>query len=194
MRRVSRFVLHFGDHSVRLGPGTWRIGRDPICEVHLDDESVSRRHAILRVRDDRVTLRDHESRNGVHVNGERIFHEVPIGAEDRITVGTVGLRLVEQNPTEANATGMPPTRPLPRMGPSEPQAPEVPGLEALSPRERTVLEQLARGKTQREVAEHLEVSVKTVETYRARIAQKLGLKTRADLVEYALEAGILREE
>ncbi|MCZ7682175.1 MAG: LuxR C-terminal-related transcriptional regulator [Sandaracinaceae bacterium] len=62
----------------------------------------------------------------------------------------------------------------------------------LSPREREVFERLARGETQREVAESLGLSVKTVETYRARIADKLGLKTRADLVRFALESGVLR--
>ena len=62
---------------------------------------------------------------------------------------------------------------------------------ALSRREREVLTLLAEGHANRMVAERLFLSVKTVETYRTRIAEKLGLRTRADLVRYALEAGLL---
>jgi DNA-binding NarL/FixJ family response regulator len=61
----------------------------------------------------------------------------------------------------------------------------------LSGRERSVLQLLAQGYTNREIAERLSVSVKSVETYRARLARKLGLKTRAELVRYALETGLL---
>lgn len=61
----------------------------------------------------------------------------------------------------------------------------------LSRREEEVLELLARGHTNRESAQRLCVSVKSVETYRARLGQKLGLRTRADFVRYALETGRL---
>ena len=62
----------------------------------------------------------------------------------------------------------------------------------LSPREREVLGLLAHGYTNTEIAEKIFVSVKTVETYRARLSQKLGLRTRAELVRYAMSRGILR--
>lgn len=61
----------------------------------------------------------------------------------------------------------------------------------LSQREHEVLALLALGHTQQEIADRLFLSVKTIETYRARLAQKLGLKTRADLIRYSLELGIL---
>jgi two-component system response regulator NreC len=61
----------------------------------------------------------------------------------------------------------------------------------LSRREQRVLELVAQGHTSQRVADRLSVSVKTVETYRARIREKLGLKTRADLVRFALETGLL---
>lgn len=63
--------------------------------------------------------------------------------------------------------------------------------EVLSGREQEVFGFLARGHTNREVAEKLGVSVKTVEGYRARLMDKLGLKSRADLVRYAMEVGEL---
>jgi two-component system, NarL family, response regulator NreC len=62
---------------------------------------------------------------------------------------------------------------------------------ALSPRERQVLELLAHGHTNREVADRLSLSVKTVETHRARLSDKLGLHSRADLVRLAIELGLL---
>jgi two-component system response regulator NreC len=62
----------------------------------------------------------------------------------------------------------------------------------LSRREREVLELVARGYTNQQVADRLSLSVKTVETHRARLVEKLGLRTRADLVRFALETGLLR--
>ena len=62
----------------------------------------------------------------------------------------------------------------------------------LSDREREVLGLIAEGRTYKEMAKLLAVSVKTVETYRERIKEKLGLTTRAELVRYALQKGLLR--
>jgi two-component system response regulator NreC len=61
----------------------------------------------------------------------------------------------------------------------------------LSQREREVLALVAIGYTHQQIAERLSLSVKTVETYRARLTEKLYLKTRADLVRYAIELGLL---
>jgi DNA-binding NarL/FixJ family response regulator len=54
-----------------------------------------------------------------------------------------------------------------------------------------VLKLLAQGYTNKEAGAQLRVSVKTIETYRARIVDKLGLRSRADLTRYALEMGLL---
>ena len=62
----------------------------------------------------------------------------------------------------------------------------------LSDREREILRLLALGYTNLEVADLLSISVRTVETHRAHILQKLGLATRADIVRYALATGELR--
>lgn len=61
----------------------------------------------------------------------------------------------------------------------------------LSQREREVLRLLGRGYTNQAVAEQLDISPKTVATYRARISDKLGLKTTADFVRYATDTGPL---
>jgi DNA-binding NarL/FixJ family response regulator len=60
----------------------------------------------------------------------------------------------------------------------------------LSQREREVLELVAQGYTNQQIADHLGLSVKTVETYRARLVEKLGLQSRAELVRYALDSGL----
>lgn len=73
------------------------------------------------------------------------------------------------------------------------QSEAAPG-EALSEREREVLRLVAQGHTNQHVADRLFLSVKTVETYRARLMTKLGLKTRADLVRYALSTGLMTPE
>jgi two-component system response regulator NreC len=70
---------------------------------------------------------------------------------------------------------------------------EGPGA-LLSPREIEVLRQLALGHTNKEVANRLSVSIKSVETYRARLSEKLGLSGRAELVRYALENGLVVPE
>ena len=78
----------------------------------------------------------------------------------------------------------PPPSPRPRGAPRQ----------LLSPREREVLTQLVRGYANHEIAARLRVSVKTVETHRARLAKKLGVHTRVQLVEYALLNGLLTAE
>jgi two-component system, NarL family, response regulator NreC len=61
----------------------------------------------------------------------------------------------------------------------------------LTDREREVLRLLALGHTNQEIAEKLYISVRTVESHRAHILQKLALSSRADLVKYALDEGLL---
>ncbi len=70
----------------------------------------------------------------------------------------------------------------------------LPRRTPLSQREQQVLTELAHGFTHQEIADRLAVSIKTVETYLARLSAKLGLHRRADLVAYALEIGLLTHE
>jgi len=64
----------------------------------------------------------------------------------------------------------------------------------LSEREREVLRLLALGHTNQEIAKQLYISVRTAETHRAHIMQKLNLSSRAELVRYALAEGLLEAE
>lgn len=62
----------------------------------------------------------------------------------------------------------------------------------LSPREREVTQLLAEGKTNKEVATRLHISVKTAETHRKNIMSKLDLHTLSDLVRYAIQNGMIQ--
>jgi two-component system NarL family response regulator len=64
--------------------------------------------------------------------------------------------------------------------------------EALTSREQTVLLQLAQGKSNKEVALALSISVRTVETHRKNIKRKLGISSTAGLTRYAMEHGVLQ--
>ena len=64
----------------------------------------------------------------------------------------------------------------------------------LSDREREVLRLLALGHTNQEIAKQLYISVRTAETHRAHIMQKLGLSTRAELVRHAIAHGLLSDD
>ena len=77
---------------------------------------------------------------------------------------------------------------------AEPEPRTDDAYERLSERERQVLRLVALGHTNQQVADMLFLSVKTVETYKARGLDKLGLKGRAALVRYALKRGILKDE
>jgi len=65
--------------------------------------------------------------------------------------------------------------------------------ESLSEREEEVLRRLAWGESNKEIAHRLGISTKTVETYKARITDKLGLRSRTEMVRYALQRGWLAE-
>ena len=73
-----------------------------------------------------------------------------------------------------------------------PQAPST--LEVLSEREREVLLGLAQGHTNQALADQLFLSVKTVESYRARLMTKLGLHNRAELTRFAITSGLLEPD
>ena len=74
------------------------------------------------------------------------------------------------------------------LSPGAPAAGKSP-IESLSEREREVLRSVARGLTNQKIADEIGLSVKTVESYRARLMKKLGFKDRADIVRLALELG-----
>jgi two-component system response regulator NreC len=81
-----------------------------------------------------------------------------------------------------------------RLAAAEAEAAAAAAADPLSEREREVLRLLALGHTNQEIAKMLYISVRTAETHRAHIMQKLRLTTRAELVRYALSQGLLDED
>ncbi len=192
---MAVFRLRYGAREVVLPLGKFTIGRASDCTLRIDDEHLSRHHAVLRVETEKVAIRDAGSRNGVIVNGVRIRSMRYIVPGDRIRLGRHELELLRDDVHEGFVSQ--PTREdvgtLPSSGPPPTPAEEgTPSPDVLSPREREVLELLALGHTQREVAERLGVGTKSIETYRSRIGDKLELRSRADLVRYALRHGLVK--
>lgn len=66
------------------------------------------------------------------------------------------------------------------------------GREPLTSREQQILLELAQGKSNKEVGETLDISVRTVETHRKNLKRKLGISTTAGLTRYAMEHGVLQ--
>jgi pSer/pThr/pTyr-binding forkhead associated (FHA) protein len=71
------------------------IGRDPTATVHLTDEEVSRRHAIVTLGEGQMTIEDLGSFNGTHLNAGEVKDETPLRVGDRIRIGQSVLELRE---------------------------------------------------------------------------------------------------
>lgn len=67
---------------------------------------------------------------------------------------------------------------------------EQPGPDILTPRQRQVLQLIAEGRSTKEIAYHLDLSVKTVETHRAQLMERLQIRDIAGLVKYAIRSGL----
>jgi predicted component of type VI protein secretion system len=89
-----RYRLRYMNHDLELSEGQFVIGRSAGCQLSLDDPLVSRRHAVLVVAGDAVTIEDEQSRNGVIVNGEKVVGRIPVAAGDRIVIGSQELTLL----------------------------------------------------------------------------------------------------
>jgi RNA polymerase sigma factor (sigma-70 family) len=68
---------------------------------------------------------------------------------------------------------------------------EINPLDALSAREREILQLVAEGKTSQEIGERLSISSKTVDTYRSRLMRKIGVEEMAGLIKFAIQHGVI---
>jgi DNA-binding CsgD family transcriptional regulator len=194
-----RFRIRGLGREFEVGERGLVLGRGADCDVHLTGGLVSRRHASVRLDGDVLLVEDLGSRNGVLVNQGRITAPVRVAHGDTIAIGVDVFEVLDdhvaQRPEHLSTLPPPPLGVAP-PGESDVDDPApvtvVARLDVLSEREREVLELVVLGHTQKEIAERLFVSVKTVETHRARLAEKLACKTRAELVNYAISAGMLR--
>ena len=92
---MPRYRLRYQATDLEMPLGEFVIGRSSACNLALDDALVSRKHAIIHVGDEVVTVEDLGSRNGVLVNGERIQGRRNVRHLDRITIGGQDLVVIE---------------------------------------------------------------------------------------------------
>ncbi len=191
---MSGYRLKYGQWEVLLKDQDLVVGRGKGCDLRLDDPAISRRHAVFRVENGRLIVTDCSSRNGVYLDGVKVRgpKRVPVGAQLRI--GKHQIQVVGHTPGSEDESAEEDESvftlledPRAQRRPAEGSGPATP----LSPRERQVVSMMAQGFTQKRAAETMGLSVKTVEGYLRRVREKLGIKTRADLVAYAKVAGIV---
>lgn len=90
-----------------LSPGDNAIGRTMGADVLLEDQSVSRRHALVTQTKEGWTVEDGGSKNGTFVNGEKISEKVTIGHGDIIQAGIYSLRLITKRVSEEEEMKLP---------------------------------------------------------------------------------------
>jgi two-component system response regulator NreC len=131
----------------------------------------------------------------VHAEEEYLVPVVEAGASGYLTKTSADTDLIEAIKVVARGeVYLPPkatTLLLQRYKASESE--DTAGLHDLSTREQEVLALTAEGYSSREIGKKLFISPKTVDTYRSRIMDKLGLNHRSELVRFALRVGLLKE-
>lgn len=88
---VPRCRLTWADGRAALGAGDHVMGRDPELELFLDSQSVSRRHALIRVSASGATLEDLASKNGTFIGARRVTKPTPLADGDEIKIGSITL-------------------------------------------------------------------------------------------------------
>lgn len=193
-----RFLIRHRSREVEVPPQGVVVGRSASCGLRLDGGLVSRTHARLASVGDGISVEDLSSRNGVLVNNRKIAEPTMLAHGDVIEIGNETVEIVDRfvlsHPAHLSTLPPPPWGIAP-PGEADVDPPDSVTVtvqrDVLTDRERSVLELIVLGFTQREIAERLHVSVKTVESHRANVVAKLGCRTRADLVRYAISAGLM---
>ncbi len=93
---MAEVVVELGGKEILRIPlkgPTMTIGRDPQCDLHLDNRALSRRHAQIEKRGAAIWVRDLQSQNGTFVNGARINDPQALNGGDRIEVGRYEVRI-----------------------------------------------------------------------------------------------------
>jgi len=112
-RRPSRWrlVVRNGHGELLVERGTYRVGKDPSCDLVLDDPAVSREHLLVEVLEHRVRLRDLQSTNGTFLHDSRFEGAVEVAEGAVVRLGKTELQLVAAEapgplaPSEATSFG-----------------------------------------------------------------------------------------
>jgi len=101
---ASAARLTWPGHEVRLVEGENVLGRSRLATVCVDDGSISRRHAVIRVTGIEATIEDCGSKNGTFVEGRRVGVARPLADRDTIRLGKVRLRIRLDSPEPSTFT------------------------------------------------------------------------------------------
>jgi pSer/pThr/pTyr-binding forkhead associated (FHA) protein len=192
MVSARRHRLRHANKDIDLVGNALVVGRDADCDFILDRDLVSRHHARFIETDEGLVVEDLGSRNGVFVNERRIREPTLLGHGDVVSIGLEAFEIINNEVAPRRKKETLPMTFEPDSDGDEPVTVTA-RLDVLSAREREIFELFVLGHTQREIGERLHVSVKTVEAHRAHIADKLHCRTRAELVAYAITAGLLHK-
>jgi DNA-binding winged helix-turn-helix (wHTH) protein len=88
-RGQPAFILAAAKRRILLFDGSATLGRDPGCNIVIDDPSVSRVHAVLSVTDGQLTVEDRDSKNGTRVDGRKLSEASVVRSGQRIAFGTL---------------------------------------------------------------------------------------------------------
>ncbi len=94
-----RFEIRYAtgaQHEVELSGTVAVLGRDPSCDLVLNDPKCSRRHAVLEAGPDGIAVRDAGSANGIYVNGKKV-ERAQLGVGDTVRLGEVTLRVLDED-------------------------------------------------------------------------------------------------
>jgi len=131
----------------------------------------------------------------MHDNAEYVLESVRAGADAYLLkdAAATDLRSAIRSVCRGESYFSPPVASRLREALRAEQEAKAGGLEQLTAREREVLQGVARGRTNKEIAAELGISHRTVETHRESLMRKLQIRTVAELTRFALEAGIIEE-
>lgn len=189
-----RYQLRHDGHEIDVTGPSFVIGRETDCQFVLKHGLASRHHAKFSEVPDGLVVEDLGSLNGVFVNQRRIVEPTVLAHGDVVAIGLDSFEVMDVHVVPRAKRS---TIPLPPYARADVDGPEpvtvAPQLGVLTDREREVFELIVLGFTQKEIGAKLFVSIKTVETHRAHIADKLSCRSRAELVAFAITAGMLRK-
>jgi pSer/pThr/pTyr-binding forkhead associated (FHA) protein len=132
---AMRFRLRYLQHDLELSEGEFVLGRSAECQLSLDDPLVSRRHALLLVTREGVTIEDLQSRNGITVNGHHVVGKMSLSSGNKIGIGSQELILLlapERAERELLSTTQAGQRTMPRL-PATPPPLKPQGMPPLKP-------------------------------------------------------------
>ena len=111
--------------EIPLRKDKFLIGRAKECALRAGSEAISRRHCAIIRREAGWTVRDLGSRNGTHVNDEKITAEVPLKAGDELRVGPLKFRVAERESSSAPASILPENPAVPTLAEKPKRQPPV---------------------------------------------------------------------